>query len=218
MDRYSRSFAAAAFMTLLCGVSAAAGEEVTQQIVVLGENNGQQETGQAGLSQDEMSQEMLAGLFDGPAQYTMGDTYSYGMSLEEIRAEISRCTGQIIALTGRAPRFFRPPYIDVSRTLYDEVGLGFICGAGCKDWLPETSVEERVRLTLENARDGEIILLHDSLGNVNTVEALREIIPALKEQDYSFVTCGQLFDECGVVPKKGWLYSNVYQKGADDRL
>ena len=141
-----------------------------------------------------------------------------GMTAEEIRAEISRCTGQIIALAGRAPRFFRPPYIDVSRTLYDEVGLGFICGAGCKDWLPETSAEERVRLTLENARDGEIILLHDSLGNVNTVEALREIIPVLKEQDYSFVTCGQLFDECGVVPKKGWLYSNVYQKGADDRL
>ena len=150
--------------------------------------------------------------------HSTSHSHMSGMTAEEIRAEISRCTGQIIALTGRAPRFFRPPYIDVSRTLYDEVGLGFICGAGCKDWLPETSVEERVRLTLENARDGEIILLHDSSGNVNTVEALREIIPALKEQDYSFVTCGQLFDECGVVPKKGWLYSNVYQKDADDRL
>ena len=141
-----------------------------------------------------------------------------GMTAAEIRSEVEYCSERIIALAGRAPRFFRPPYIDVSWTLYNEVGLGFICGAGCMDWLPETSVEERVRLTLENAKDGEIILLHDSMGNTNTVEALRKIIPSLRQQGYSFVTCGQLFDQCGVTPQKGWLYSNVYQKDADDRL
>ena len=37
--------------------------------------------------------------------------------------------------------------------------LGFICGYGCEDWLPEVSAEERTRRILEQAHPGFIILV-----------------------------------------------------------
>ena len=60
-------------------------------------------------------------------------THSFmsNMTPEHIHREITNCTKKIIDITGRSPRFFRPPYIDVSRTMFDETGLTFICGSGC---------------------------------------------------------------------------------------
>ena len=133
------------------------------------------------------------------------------MSPEQIRAEVKACTEQITAITGREPQFFRPPYIAVNQTLYDNIDLTFICGAGCEDWVPEVPADVRAERVLANAEDGQIVLLHDMEGNVNTVEALKTIVPELKKRGYRFVTCAQLFAEAGVTPVRGKLYTNVYQ-------
>lgn len=133
------------------------------------------------------------------------------MDADEIKAEIQACTDRIIEITGRPPKFFRPPYIAVSPTLFENVDLTFISGVGCEDWLPETSARYRIDKVLANAEDGQIVLLHDSDWNVNTVEALKTIIPELKKRGVRFVTCAQLFEEAGVTPVPGRLYSNVYQ-------
>lgn len=140
------------------------------------------------------------------------------MTAEEIRAEVQACTEQIVTVTGRAPRFFRPPFIAVSKALYDNVDLAFICGAGCEDWVPDVTAEERSRRVLENAEDGQIVLLHDMQRNQATVDALRTILPELKKRGYEFLTVAQLFDSKGVTPRHGWLYSNVLQSVSDDRL
>ena len=134
------------------------------------------------------------------------------MSLEEIRHEIAECSRQITDITGRAPVFFRPPFIALNQQLFDEVPLFFICGSGCEDWVPSVSAEERARRVLENAKDGEIILLHDMLRNENTVEALKIIIPALTERGYTFHTVSGLFRDCGITPVRNRLYSNVFQE------
>ena len=133
------------------------------------------------------------------------------MTAEEIRAEVKACTEQIVAITGREPQFFRPPFIAVNQTMYDNIGYTFICGAGCEDWVPAVSAEERAERVLANAEDGQIVLLHDMQWNVNTVEALKTIVPELKKRGYRFVTCAQLFAEAGIKPVHGRLYSNVYQ-------
>ena len=135
------------------------------------------------------------------------------MTSEEIRAEIAECSRRITEITGRKPAFFRPPFISVNQLLFDNVDLFFICGSGCEDWVPAVSAEERARRTLANAKDGEIVLLHDMTGNVNTVEALKMIIPALKERGFTFHTVAGLFRECGVTPVHNRLYSNVFQTG-----
>ena len=134
------------------------------------------------------------------------------MSPEQIREEVKTCSEKITEITGRAPEFFRPPFIRVSQEMYDNIELTFICGAGCEDWVPEVSAQTRIERVLANAEDGQIVLLHDMEWNVNTVEALKTIVPELKKRGYRFVTCAQLFAEAGVTPVHGRLYSNVYQK------
>ena len=134
------------------------------------------------------------------------------MSPEQIREEVKTCSEKITAITGRAPEFFRPPFIRVSQEMYDNIELTFICGAGCEDWVPEVSAQTRIERVLANAEDGQVVLLHDMEWNVNTVEALKTIVPELKKRGYRFVTCAQLFAEAGVTPVHGRLYSNVYQK------
>lgn len=135
--------------------------------------------------------------------------YMSEMSPEEIRREIDGCTRKIIEITGEAPRFFRPPYINVSKTMFDTVDLTFICGVGCQDWVPDVPAQARIDGILSQAKDGDMILLHDMPGNVNTVEAIRTVIPELKKRGFRFVTCGQLFREKGVTPVRGCMYSNV---------
>ena len=140
------------------------------------------------------------------------------MTVEEIRAEVQACTDRIVEITGTEPKFFRPPFIAVNRAMYDNIGLTFICGAGCEDWVPTVTAQQRAERVLANAEDGQIVLLHDMQWNQYTVEALKVIVPELKKRGFRFVTCAQLFEEKGVTPQHGWLYSNVLQTESDNRL
>ena len=132
------------------------------------------------------------------------------LSAEEMRAEIEYTSSEIERITGRKPRFFRPPYIAVSGEMYDNIDLTFIAGIGAKDWLPEVTAKQRADMILGQIEDGAVILLHDMEENIQTVEALDIIIPALKDE-YEFVTVSELFDRAGVVPKKGIVYSFTSQ-------
>ena len=133
------------------------------------------------------------------------------MTAGQIRKEVAECSAKISGITGREPVFFRPPFIALNQTMFDNIGLTFICGSGCEDWVPEVSAEERARRTLANAKDGEIILLHDMERNTNTVEALKTIIPELKARGFTFHTVADIFRTCGVTPIRNRLYSNVFQ-------
>ena len=140
------------------------------------------------------------------------------MTEQEIRAEVQACTDKIVEITGEAPRFFRPPFIAVNRLMYDTIDLAYICGVGCEDWVPTVTAQERIDRVLAAAEDGQIVLLHDMQWNRNTADALKVIVPELKKRGFRFVTCAQLFAEKGVVPQRGWLYSNALQTDSDNRL
>ena len=133
------------------------------------------------------------------------------MPVEQIREEVAECTRRIREITGREPEFFRPPFIALNQAMFDNIDLIFICGSGCEDWVPTVSAEERARRTLANAKDGEIVLLHDMKWNINTVEALKTIIPELKVRGFTFHTVADLFRSCGITPIRNRLYSNVFQ-------
>lgn len=134
------------------------------------------------------------------------------LSPEEIRSEIEYTSEQCKAISGYYPAFFRPPYIAVNDVMFENIELPFICGYGCNDWDSNVSTDERVEKVLAQACHGAIILLHDMEGNDKTVEALDRIIPALRSEGYSFVTVSELFKRCGVEPKKGIVYSCVFDK------
>ncbi len=132
------------------------------------------------------------------------------LSAEEIRGEIARTTEIIEKVAGKTPEFFRPPYIDVSETMYQNIKLPFICGMGCEDWEPSVTADQRYNKMLEMAADGTIFLLHDSEGNEATVEAVDRIIPVLKEKGFEFVTVPELFKKLGVDPSREYaLWRNI---------
>lgn len=133
------------------------------------------------------------------------------MTPAEIAAEMQQTAQDICTISGTPPRFFRPPYIAVSETMFREIDLPFIAGYGVDDFLDSVSAQQRADGVLRQAKDGAIILLHDAEGNSATVEALRTVIPALLQQDYRFVTVSQLFAEKGITPRRRIIYSFAEQ-------
>ena len=107
---------------------------------------------------------------------------------EEIKAEIEYTNDKIKQITGGvAPKFFRPPYIALCDSMYNDIPLTFICGNGAEDWLDEISAEERSKRIIDQAQNGMLILL----------------------QGYTFVTVSDLFAKCKITPRKRVIYSNV---------
>lgn len=131
------------------------------------------------------------------------------LSPDSIRKEVASTSSLVKRYVGKAPQFFRPPYINVDQKMYDNIKLGFICGEGCEDWVDSISVDERVKRITASAKDGLIYLLHDFEGNEQTVSAVDRIIPILKERGYRFVTVPELFKLKGVKPKRNVIYTDV---------
>ena len=133
------------------------------------------------------------------------------MSAEEIREEYKKCDDAIIEITGVRPTFFRPPYINLSQTMYDNINVPFICGCGCNDWEADKDTDFRYEHIMQAAQNGTIFLLHVMEGNKATLDALNRAIPELLAQGYEFVNLPDLFEKCGVNPKKEkslWYVAN----------
>ena len=135
--------------------------------------------------------------------------YMNKMSVDEIKEEIRYVNDYVYKITGEYPSFFRPPYIAVSKDMYDAIDLPFISGAGCDDWMDDVTAKQRADTVIKNAKDGQIVLLHDAEGNKQTVKALKTIIPTLQQEGYTFVTLNELFDYKNVEPDEDHMYSIV---------
>ncbi len=132
------------------------------------------------------------------------------MSTSQIQNEINQTSTAIKNITGQTVKFFRPPYIATSNTMYNAIDLSFIQGIMCNDWDSSTSATQRANTVLSSVSDGSIVLLHDFEGNTNTVAALPTIIEGLQSQGYTFVTVSELFQYKGVNPNVEYkIWSNV---------
>lgn len=127
-------------------------------------------------------------------------THSYmdKMEAEDIRAEVQFVSDKVKEITGEPTVFFRPPYIAVNDTMYDNIDMPFICGVGCNDWDDSVTVERRLKILNRVIKDGVVVLLHDAQGNDKTVELLDTLIPQLLEEGYQFATVSELFEAKGV--------------------
>lgn len=145
--------------------------------------------------------------------HSKSHSYMNEMTVDEIKEETDYVTEYIEKITGERPQFFRPPYIAINNTMYDNIDLTFIAGFGCNDWDDKVTADRRAKVIIRQAQDGGIILLHDAQGNSKTVEALHTIIPELQAQGYEFVTISELFEIKGVAlsPDDGNLYTFVGQ-------
>lgn len=141
--------------------------------------------------------------------HTFTHTALNSLAPEQMLDELSKTTDLVKKYVGEAPTFYRPPYISTSEEMFQTIQMPAICGQGCDDWVAEVSAEERAKRVIEAAADGQIVLLHDFEGNDNTVEALKTIIPELKNLGFKFVTVPELFSKRGIDPQNGKMYTNV---------
>jgi len=123
--------------------------------------------------------------------------WMFKMLFSRIKEDIVLCQDEIERVTGGRPRFFRQP-IGMNNPsvmkVIDSLGMVMVgWQARAYDGV-RSSKADVVRRILSGVRPGGIILLHDGCDGkvkcdrVPTVEALKEIIPALKAQGYEFRT------------------------------
>ena len=125
------------------------------------------------------------------------------LSCGEAMADLSRCDGVLQELAGEGTYWVRPPYGFITeeelaawRTpmLYWSVDT---CDWECRD-------VQKVFAAICQARDGDVILLHDCYGT--SVEAALQAIDCLSEQGVEFVTVEELFALRGQTAEAGHLY------------
>ncbi|TYR80856.1 polysaccharide deacetylase family protein [Priestia megaterium] len=129
-------------------------------------------------------------------------TYSHievqGENVKRLEEEIEKADELIQEITGIKPYLFRPPtgYYDdkVVKAAKNQQYTVVLWSwhQDTFDWR-NPGVGRIVNQVLKNASSGDIVLFHDTGGNrTQTIEALREILPELKEKGYKFVTISEL--------------------------
>src|SRR5579875_1638836 len=132
--------------------------------------------------------------------HSMTHPYENKAGLERMRLEISQADQIIQKYQPNRTKWFRPPggYID-NALLQEAVKQGYKVvlwsyHQELKDWsMPGAQV--MANHVIRNARNGDIILLHDGGGNRSqTIQALKIILPALKQKGYQFVSVSELME------------------------
>ena len=112
------------------------------------------------------------------------------LGIDKAREEIIKANEEINKITGKCPQYIRPPYGSYSNKLLMEVNMiPVLWTVDPKDWNTDNT-SKVVRFVVENAKCGDIILLHDIYDT--SVAAALEIIDQLKAKGYVFVTVDQI--------------------------
>lgn len=109
---------------------------------------------------------------------------------EEFRKELKKTNEILEEITGEEVVYVRPPYGSWDKALEKELNMfPVLWTIDPTDWscLDARTVTQRV---LDKAQENGIILLHDYYKT--SVEAALEIVDALREQGYTFVTVEEL--------------------------
>ena len=113
--------------------------------------------------------------------------------------ETNQVLDVLIKLTGKKPTLFRPPYgsykqeelASIAKKLNYKIVLWTTVDA--RDW-QNPAAEVIANKIINNAKNGDIILLHDYATN-NTVAALDILIPKMIEKGFEFVTVSEIIDK-----------------------
>ncbi len=114
----------------------------------------------------------------------------YRMSLEEINEEITKTSDIYFNLTGQKFNLVRPPYGNVNEEILNSIPYAFVLwDIDTNDWRYKDS-DLLVKHVLENVKDGDIILFHDTyLTSALTIEKL---LPELYIKGFQVVNVSAL--------------------------
>ena len=112
------------------------------------------------------------------------------LSTNELLDQINKTQDILKETVNYTPTCFRPTYGSVNNKIRKSINLSItLWTIDTKDW-KINSVDRIVERAIKDIEDGDIILMHDIFQRSS--EALKKIIPRLKEQGYQFVTISEL--------------------------
>ncbi|GAB6929661.1 polysaccharide deacetylase family sporulation protein PdaB [Paenibacillus sp. JCM 10914] len=112
--------------------------------------------------------------------------------------ELNKTQDAIFQATGIRTVLFRPPGGSYNESIVrtsKDIGMLTVLWSWHQDTLDwrKPGVNRIVKKVLDNAHNGDIVLMHDFVPtSTQTVEALRVILPELQKRGYSFVTVSEL--------------------------
>lgn len=129
--------------------------------------------------------------------------FDKNVSLSKIEQDIKQTGEEIKKVTGEYPTLFRPPgglYSERTIQLTKQLGYTTVLWSwhqDTNDWR-HPGVQKIVKKVLTNARNGDIVLMHDfNPGSDQTVRALKIILPVLIDRGFQLVTVSELMESAG---------------------
>ena len=122
----------------------------------------------------------------------------------ELNEEIDATDRILEKIDGKSRHLLRAPFGKINEEVKEVSSVPLIDWTiDTLDWtgIPEEDIFEKV---FANKQDGHIVLMHD--GNQATVDALKRLLPVLKEEGYQVVSVSQLAKAHGCVLKRGKVY------------
>jgi len=122
----------------------------------------------------------------------------HNINVTKLSSELNQTQDAIYQAIGMKTVLFRPPggsYNEAIVSTSKDLGMLTVLWSWHQDTLDwrKPGVNRIVRKVLDNARNGDIVLMHDFVpSSTQTVEALKVILPELQKRGYSFVTVSEL--------------------------
>lgn len=132
--------------------------------------------------------------------HTYTHTYNESINQATLTTEMNKTDMLLLELFAIKPTFFRPVggyYNDlIIETAIEAKHDVFLWSwhQDTRDWANRNKKQLSAQV-LNNIRPGDVILFHDGGGDrTPTIEAIKEIIPALQDEGYSFLTLSEMVD------------------------
>ncbi len=107
-------------------------------------------------------------------------------------------------LTGKDMPYLRPPYGSYNDKIKANAGVPIVTWSlDTRDW-ESRNKDKVIEMVINNIKEGDIILFHDLYES--TRDAVKELMPLLKEQGYQAVSVGELFKSKGITLEAGTSY------------
>lgn len=133
------------------------------------------------------------------------------LQYDEIKKEIESVNVRLQELTGKTPKYFRPPFGEYDNKLLENVAaldmVGVQWSVDSLDW-KGLSGEEIAKRVLSRVHNGAIILFHNNSDHV--LDALPIILPKLKADGYKCVSLDELvMTENYIIDNRGVQHRNA---------
>ena len=156
-------------------------------------------------NEDLLQRMVLDGHEIGIHSYTHGRLTA--LNDADFAAEVERTRVVLRNAVGQESFLLRPPYGDIDPGVLQRAEAPIILWSiDPEDW-SDRNTDRQVQKILRQAKDGDIILLHDIYDS--SVETALQVVDELRRQGFYFLTVSELFSAKGLPLEPGQVYRHA---------